>query len=59
MLVKVHHLETIERVRDVLDLLLLAFWNLFDTWSVPVDIISLGSYSLEGRQKEHSTHHLM
>jgi len=42
VLVEIHHLKTIELVRHVLDLFLLAGLDGFDAWSVPFDVYPRG-----------------
>jgi len=40
MLIEVHHLETIELSRNLLDLLLLIVWNVLNTWRIPFDVFT-------------------
>lgn len=54
VLIKVHHLEAIELVRDLLDLFLLSRLNDFDTLCIPV--LPLSDYFLIS---QGSTYHLI
>jgi len=40
MLIEVHHLETIELSRNLLDLLLLIVWNVLNTRRIPLDVFT-------------------
>lgn len=57
MLVKIHHLETIELIRHLLDLLRLALLNLFHARGIPLDVGSWG-FLVQSARLDGSARHL-